>query len=548
MTRAELLSLAVPIWQWWRREQPSMRKDQHGSITNIRIMHRYRESNPTENVLRLEVWKMSLVPDVSLSRSVQKLSTSDIDGSFKNSTVEFSHEFENLRPGFDQSLRSWALMFLKNTIGWIDSSGSLLEGEYPELASLIHNAKGEKPSSVDSQSFSLETSVSPGPQRIPDSEELELHKDRGEKAVAVSSPVKTDEAKHATARGTQEGRGENSWRAKSRDDLKHEYHRKPSLVYVFPEASESSFDIEIFRKEPDWFEQPMTRFKLYHTLPAVGCLYVNFRTLPETVLNRRKLDLWKSTLLNTFRSSLKNHIGPVDQAGVLRKSKQPTINQFLYELKTPTNLYLSAGTEVMESPKERYVPQSSIDTRQVEKGLEAPKLSMYNQIENVMKLAGDLYEVSKMLNEEISNNPSHPNENPVLDTVDANWMNEPNPVLKTRKHGKINVDAVKRAILKLKAQLRDHEGKARILAHICQRWKAELEVEYPLMKRGSASQSGMHNLAIPSSEPSRTKSSVTKEKTPTGPQGPAKYPKIRHTHSPDKRNVADDNEFSISPF
>ncbi|KAG9525989.1 hypothetical protein KCU93_g5656, partial [Aureobasidium melanogenum] len=338
------------------------------------------------------------------------------------------------------------------------------------------------------------------------------------------------------------------WRAESREDLKHEYHRKASLVYVLPEASESSFDIEIFRKEPDWFEQPMTRFKLYHTIPAVGSLYVKFRTLPETVLNRRKLDLWKNTLLDTFRSSLKNHIGPVDQAGILRKSKQPTINQFLYELKTPTNLYLSAGTEVMESPKERYVPQSSIDTRQVEKGLEAPKLSMYNQIENVMKLAGDLYEVSTMLNEEISNDPSHPNENPVLDAVDANWMNEPNPVLRTRKHGKINVDAVKRAILKLKAQLRDHEGKARILAHICQRWKGELEVEYPLMKRESASQSGMHNLAIPSSESSRTKSSVTKEKTPTGHQGPAKYPKIRHTHSPDKRNVADDNEFSISPF
>jgi hypothetical protein len=39
MTRAELLSLAVPIWQWWRRERPSVRQDQHGSITNIRIMH-----------------------------------------------------------------------------------------------------------------------------------------------------------------------------------------------------------------------------------------------------------------------------------------------------------------------------------------------------------------------------------------------------------------------------------------------------------------------------------------------------------------------------
>lgn len=532
---------------------------------------------------------MSLIPDISLSRNVQKLSTSGIDdGSFKSSAVESSHGFENLRPDFDRSLRWWALKFLKNSIGWIDSSGSLLEGEYPELASLIHNVRGEKPSSVDSQSFfSLKTSVSPGPQRIPDSEELELHKDRGEKAVAVSSPVKTDEAKHATARGTQEGRGEDSvrqkardlymsatlydgtlvipsfklcqdmekgvgksfssilqiisqWRAKSRDDLKHEYHRKPSLVYVFPEASESSFDIEVFRKEPDWFEQPMTRFKLYHTIPAVGCLYVNFRTLPETVLNRRKLDLWKNTLLDTFRSSLKNHIGPVDQAGILRKSKQPTINQFLYELKTPTNLYVSAGTEVMGSPKERYVPQSSIDTRQVEKGLEAPKLSMYNQIENVMKLAGDLYEVSTMLNEEISIALSQTNGSPASDQVNSNWRNQPNPVLKTRKHGQINIDAAKRAISQLKVRLRNQKDKVHILAHLCRRWKGELEAEYPLMKRESVSQSGIHNLVIPSTESSRTKSSVTKEKTPTGPQGPAQNPKIRHTHSPDKRNVADD--------
>lgn len=39
VTRETLLSLAVPIWRWWRLERPSVRKDQHGIITNIRIMY-----------------------------------------------------------------------------------------------------------------------------------------------------------------------------------------------------------------------------------------------------------------------------------------------------------------------------------------------------------------------------------------------------------------------------------------------------------------------------------------------------------------------------
>ncbi|KEQ61925.1 uncharacterized protein M437DRAFT_50627 [Aureobasidium melanogenum CBS 110374] len=165
-----------------------------------------------------------------------------------------------------------------------------------------------------------------------------------------------------------------------------------------------------------------------------------------------------------------------------------------------------------------------------------------------MKLAGDLYEVSTMLNEEISNAPSQPNGSLAVDAVNASWINEPNPVLRTRKHGKINVDAVDRAILQLKAQLRDHRDKFQILAHVCQRWKAELEVEYPLMKRESVSRSGLHNLAIPSYESSSTKSPVTKEKTPAAPQSPAITPRIRFTHSPDRRNDADDDGFSISPF
>lgn len=149
-----------------------------------------------------------------------------------------------------------------------------------------------------------------------------------------------------------------------------------------------------------------------------------------------------------------------------------------------------------------------------------------------------------MLNEEISNAPSHPNGSPVLDHVDSSWLNEPNPVLKTRKHGQMNIDAVKGAISLLKARLRDHGEKAHILGHLCKRWKRELEVGYPLMNRESVSQSGIHNLAILRSGPSQPKSPVTEKKTAAGPQEPANSPEIRYTHSPDKK-FDDDDGFSI---
>ncbi|KAH0348343.1 hypothetical protein KCU81_g3250, partial [Aureobasidium melanogenum] len=593
VTREELLSLAAPIWQWWRRERPLVRENVQNHITNIRII----ETHPTEKFLRMEVWKMSLISDVSLSRSVHQIFVSNIDGSFKSSVIESTDELEILRPGTDKLLRDIALVFLKNNIGWIDSAGSLKVERYPKYKSLVDNIKGRKPTSAHPQaSLSLGNSTAPEPEASSEGKGTGLDDISGGGAVAESKSDKREQAQHATSEGNQRSRDENAtrvkkrnllvsatlpdgtlvipsfklcqemdkgvgksfsfilqiisqWRAQSRNDLKHEYHRKASLVYVFPKASESSFNVEIFRKESNWFDQPMTRYKLYHAPSAEGCLYVDFKPLSGTVLDRRKLGAWKNVLLDNFRFSLRNHVGVVDQAGVLRKSKQPSTNEFVYELQRPTKLYSSAGTETTESSKERYVPPSPTDTRQEGESHErAPKVPMSDQIESVMKLAGDLYEVSTMLNEEISNAPSQPNGSLAVDAVNASWINEPNPVLRTRKHGKINVDAVDRAILQLKAQLRDHRDKFQILAHVCQRWKAELEVEYPLMKRESVSRSGLHNLAIPSYESSSTKSPVTKEKTPAAPQSPAITPRIRFTHSPDRRNDADDDGFSISPF
>ncbi|KAH0429378.1 hypothetical protein KCU90_g6482, partial [Aureobasidium melanogenum] len=417
----------------------------------------------------MEVWKMSLIPDVSLSRNVQNLSTSDTDGSSKNPTIESSHEFEDLSPDFDRSLRLWALMFLKNSIGWIDSSGNLIEGEHPKLGSLTDNVKGKKPPSVDSQPFiSRKTSSAPGPQAVLEDGDTKLVENFGGKAVAVPSPDGTDKAERATPRGTQEGSDENPVREKARElymsatlhdgtlvipsfavccnmkngndkgfsdilriisqwqvqacgDLDHENRRKPLLVYVFSETSESSISIEVFRKEPDWFEQPMTLYKLHHTLPTSGCSYVNFEPLPQTVLKPHKLRQRKKTLLTVFSCGLKKHIGFVNKAGVLRKRKQPSINQFLYVLKTPINLYSSAGTEAMESSKERYVPPTPMDTRQVKGTQEkAQKISMSDQIENVMRLAGDLYDVSIMLNEEILTALSQTDGYPACDQVNPN--------------------------------------------------------------------------------------------------------------------------------
>ncbi|KAH0275508.1 hypothetical protein KCU91_g4506, partial [Aureobasidium melanogenum] len=331
-------------------------------------------------------------------------------------------------------------------------------------------------------------------------------------------------------------------------DLDHENRRKPLLVYVFSETSESSISIEVFRKEPDWFEQPMTLYKLHHTLPTSGCSYVNFEPLPQTVLKPHKLRQRKKTLLTVFSCGLKKHIGFVNKAGVLRKSKQPSINQFLYDLKTSINLYSSAGIQAMESLKERYVPPDPMDTRQAEETQEkAQKISMSDQIENVMRLAGDLYDVSIMLDEEISTALSQTDGYPACDRINSNWRNEPNPVLESRKNGQINIDAAKRAISQLKVRLRNQKGKAHILAHLCKTWKGELEMEYSLMKRDSVSRGGIHNLAIQSLASSRAKSPVTKEKTPTEPQGTVKSSKIRYIQSDNKRRD-DDDGFSIFAF
>lgn len=242
---------------------------------------------------------MSLVPDASLCRSVHKVFTSEVDGSFSNSIVESSVEPESLRPGNDNRLRKNALFSLKITIGWIDIAGNMIKRDYPEIESLVHNVKGYRPSSVDSQAFlSLKTSLSSGPRAISDGEESKLGKDNGEKAVAVSSPDNTDEAKHATARGTLEridenfereeardlfmsatlydgtlvipslgvcrnlkiGTGKNfsailqiisQWRKQARDELKQGQHEMAPVIYVFPERDSTSIEIEVFRNGHD---------------------------------------------------------------------------------------------------------------------------------------------------------------------------------------------------------------------------------------------------------------------------------------------------------
>lgn len=221
----------------------------------------------------------------------------------------------------------------------------------------------------------------------------------------------------------------------------------------------------------------------------------------------------------------------MNEKGALELSREPSIHQAFYDIREPRKISLDprAGARDTDHLDKRHTTTSSAKNKQMTEGsVVAQKGSMHDQIETVMKLAGDLYDVNTMLNEEISNAPSLPNESPAISHADASWLNEPNPVLETREHDKINVDAVKRAISTLKARIRDHKDKAHILARLCKRWIGELEVEYPLMKRDSVSRSGIHSPAKSPSKSSKTKSPMPKKKTPTDPQGPAKSSKIRY--------------------
>ena len=134
-----------------------------------------------------------------------------------------------------------------------------------------------------------------------------------------------------------------------------------------------------------------------------------------------------------------------------------------------------------------------------------------------MKLAGALYDVSTMLNHEISNGSSQTDDDVSFVHAGLNMINEPNPVFKTMKNGEIDVDAVQGAMAELNSQLQDHKDKPHILAALCRRWKEELETRYPLMKRKSRENNDVNNLVSPRSELSAAERRAVKDRTSSEP-------------------------------
>ncbi|CAD0114852.1 unnamed protein product [Aureobasidium uvarum] len=198
-------------------------------------------------------------------------------------------------------------------------------------------------------------------------------------------------------------------------------------------------------------------------------------------------------------------------------------------------------TEFTKRQNESCVPSNSTDGEHVDKDAQqVQKLSMHEQIANVMKLAGALYEVSTMLNEEISNATSRTDASLALDHIDQSLLNEPNPVFETIQNDEIDIDAIRKAMSDLKTRLHSHQDKANILAHLCKRWKSELEDYYPLMNRMTRSRNATDSLALPRSGESTIKSPVVKKKVPTKPQ---KHSSTRMTRNTRDRAEAVEPEF-----
>jgi hypothetical protein len=152
-----------------------------------------------------------------------------------------------------------------------------------------------------------------------------------------------------------------------------------------------------------------------------------------------------------------------------------------------------------------------MDDRQVTKiPEETPKTSMHEQIASTMRLAGALYEVSTILNEEITNASTEKDDDICLDQNNSDSMKEENPVLETMKNGEIDIDAVQRVIAEFKTRLQDHKDKTQILARVCRRWREELETRYHLMKRKSAPHNDVGNTVSKRSESPRTMDFTTK--------------------------------------
>lgn len=280
------------------------------------------------------------------------------------------------------------------------------------------------------------------------------------------------------------------------------------MIFVLYNASATFFniltldsDIQTFRSKISAFpsshsgllHQPMSRFKLFHTPGTTDSSYVNCKyERTDRIHSIEKLQ----ELLDTFEGGLKNHEGTVDETGCLRQSEKLTVHEVSNDLEKSSRVPDVSSVRRKDTTHAgvRYTPLEPTDNRKLEKKPEkkldrvsedVQGISMHDQIASTMKLAGALFEMSIMLNEEMSNAPSQKDDSTSSDHMHSNLINEHNPVFRTMKNGEIDIDAVQDAMAEFKTRLRDHQDKAQILARVCRRWKEELKARYPMMKRKS---------------------------------------------------------------
>jgi hypothetical protein len=102
---------------------------------------------------------MSRTTDKSLARSVYKILSSDVNGSFVSSCIECQDKLDNLRPGTDIHLRDHARSCLTENLGWIDSAGQTGTRRISESAVIAQKPSTYKPVSTRISTISLPDTV-----------------------------------------------------------------------------------------------------------------------------------------------------------------------------------------------------------------------------------------------------------------------------------------------------------------------------------------------------------------------------------------------------
>lgn len=174
-------------------------------------------------------------------------------------------------------------------------------------------------------------------------------------------------------------------------------------------------------------------------------------------------------------------------------------------------------------------PENKLEGKPDKVAENVQEISIHDHIASTMKLAGALFEMSIMLNEEMSNAPSQKDDNTSSNHIDSDLINEPNPVFRTMKHGEVDIDAVQKVMADFKNRLRDHQDRAQILARVCRRWKEELETRYPMMNRKSAKHNDVDDLLSPRSGQSTAAERAPKRSTTSETDKQSLPAKVRYT-------------------